>query len=92
MVLFLAAALAFAACTRTARRVSSLIPEEVPALKGTKATPVGWLLIKGSWRSSLGDGSGLLDVVLGCGSGFPCGRCMDVAVVVVEFNVRVEPE
>lgn len=57
IVCFLAAALALAACTRTALLVSSLMPEGAPAEKGTKAT----CRLRGSSRSSVGEVSGLFD-------------------------------
>jgi hypothetical protein len=59
IVLFLAAALAFAACTRTARLASEPTPPEIPDSNGTNATTDGLSTrMKGSSCSSLGDVSG----------------------------------
>lgn len=62
IVLFLAAALAFAAWIRTAFLVSLLTPEELLTSKGTKATVD--LLFMGSGFSSEGEVSGLREVDL----------------------------
>lgn len=76
IVRFLAAALALAACTRTARLVSLLTPDDVPASKGTKATVAGPGEI-GSSRSKPGEGSGLWDTDLDDGSRRIRGRCIE---------------